>query len=172
MFELGFTEILLIGVVALVVLGPERLPVVARQIGVWVGKAQRMVSSVKSELNRQVDTNSLREVKDSLQNAAHELRGSLHDLEQTAQHYSQEVSDSLNVPAWERLPEMRTPADFGVDEFGNPLPDHAHYSQNHQSPLGGLHTLTLRRQSLKIRRDIRPKVRPQPKLRVRHKHSR
>lgn len=163
MFEIGFTEILLVGVVALVVLGPERLSAVARQLGLWVGKAQRMVGNVKAELNRQVDIGELREVKDNLQNAAHELRGSLNQLGQAAQ----DISGNLNLPAWERVPEMRTPADFGVDELGNPLPNHNDLSAAAPHVLGGLHMQTLRRQALKIRRDSRPRNRTQPKLRVR-----
>ena len=48
MFDFGFSELVMIGIVALVVLGPERLPVVARTAGQWLGKAQRMVQQVKS----------------------------------------------------------------------------------------------------------------------------
>ena len=53
MFDFGFSEMLVIGVIALVVLGPERLPVVARTAGEWVGKAQRFVAQVKSDIDRE-----------------------------------------------------------------------------------------------------------------------
>ena len=70
MFDFGFSELLLIGVVALVVLGPERLPQVARTAGFWLGKIRTHVDSVKSELNRQVEAAELREVKESMESAA------------------------------------------------------------------------------------------------------
>ena len=52
MFDFGFSELMLIGAVALVVLGPERLPTVARTAGEWLGKAQRLVQQVKNEIGR------------------------------------------------------------------------------------------------------------------------
>ena len=62
MFDLGFSELLLIAVVALVVLGPERLPKVARQAGAWMGKLQRYVADVKSDINRQMELDELRKL--------------------------------------------------------------------------------------------------------------
>ena len=52
MFDFGFSELMVIGAVALVVLGPERLPMVARTAGEWLGKAQRLVQQVKSDIER------------------------------------------------------------------------------------------------------------------------
>ena len=60
MIDISFWEIAVIGVVALVVLGPERLPRVARQAGQWMGKLQRYVADVKSDLNRQMELDELR----------------------------------------------------------------------------------------------------------------
>lgn len=54
MFDIGFMEIALVGVVALVVIGPERLPGVARTVGKWVGSARRFVGSVQADINREV----------------------------------------------------------------------------------------------------------------------
>ncbi len=55
MFDIGFMELALIGVVALVVIGPERLPGVARTVGQWVGSARRFVSSVQADINLEVN---------------------------------------------------------------------------------------------------------------------
>jgi len=54
MFDIGFTEIVLVAVVALLVIGPERLPTVARTLGFWVGKVRRFVSSVQADFQREV----------------------------------------------------------------------------------------------------------------------
>ncbi|EGV30963.1 Sec-independent protein translocase protein tatB-like protein [Thiorhodococcus drewsii AZ1] len=62
MFDIGFTELLLIGVVALVVLGPERLPKVARVAGMWVGKARRTLTSVKQEIDRELKAEELKSI--------------------------------------------------------------------------------------------------------------
>jgi len=64
MFDMGFWEVILIFVILLLVLGPERLPGVARQAGLWIAKARRMVSTVKGEVERELE---LDELKRSLQ---------------------------------------------------------------------------------------------------------
>jgi sec-independent protein translocase protein TatB len=61
MFDIGFLELLLVGVVALLVLGPERLPGAARTAGKWVGKARSMVSLVSQEIDRELKAEELRD---------------------------------------------------------------------------------------------------------------
>jgi len=61
MFDIGFVELLICGVIALLVLGPERLPTAARAAGRWIGSARRMVSQFSSELDRQLKAEELRE---------------------------------------------------------------------------------------------------------------
>ena len=74
MFDFGFSELLLIGVIALVVLGPERLPKAARMAGQLVGRVQRMVGSVKQELSSQLEMDELRRAKDEFEATAHSVR--------------------------------------------------------------------------------------------------
>lgn len=62
MFDVGAMELLLIGVVALLVVGPERLPKLARTAGLWVGRARRALSSVKDEIDREIKADELREI--------------------------------------------------------------------------------------------------------------
>lgn len=61
MFDVGFSELALIAIVALVVLGPERLPEAARALGKWVGRARRMMRQMSEELEREVDVSDLRQ---------------------------------------------------------------------------------------------------------------
>jgi sec-independent protein translocase protein TatB len=70
MFDLGFTEMLLIAAVALLVLGPERLPKAARALGEWVGRMQRYVNDVKSDINREIELSELRKFHDDVKGAA------------------------------------------------------------------------------------------------------
>jgi len=61
MFEIGFAELVLLFVVALIVVGPERLPALARTLGQWVAKARRMVAEVKGEIEREVQVEDLKQ---------------------------------------------------------------------------------------------------------------
>jgi sec-independent protein translocase protein TatB len=70
MFDIGFSELLVIGLVALIVIGPERLPRVARTLGHLAGRLQRYVADVKADINREVELEELRKMKDSMQQAA------------------------------------------------------------------------------------------------------
>lgn len=68
MFDIGFSELLVCAVIALLVLGPERLPQAARTAGRWVGKARRMVQQMSEEIDRQIKAEELRErLKDETQ---------------------------------------------------------------------------------------------------------
>lgn len=60
MFDIGFSELLLVGLVALLVLGPERLPIAARQAGLWLGRAKRAMNTLKAQVNQELDSEQLR----------------------------------------------------------------------------------------------------------------
>jgi sec-independent protein translocase protein TatB len=60
MFDIGFTELLLIGVVALVVLGPDRLPGAVRTAGLWIGRIKRSFSAIKAEVEREIGADEIR----------------------------------------------------------------------------------------------------------------
>jgi sec-independent protein translocase protein TatB len=70
MFDIGFSELMVIAVIALVVIGPERLPRVARTLGHLAGRLQRYVSDVKADINREIELDELRKMRDSMQQAA------------------------------------------------------------------------------------------------------
>lgn len=77
MFDIGFSELLLIGLVALIVIGPERLPRVARTIGHLMGRLQRYVADVKSDIHREMEFEELRKMRDSVQEAATNIESSV-----------------------------------------------------------------------------------------------
>lgn len=77
MFDIGFSELLLIGLVALIVIGPERLPRVARTLGHLAGRLQRYVADVKADINREVELDELRKMKDTVQQAASGIENSV-----------------------------------------------------------------------------------------------
>ena len=77
MFDIGFSELMVIGLVALIVIGPERLPRVARTLGILAGRLQRYVAEVKADINREVELDELRRMKDTVQEAASGIENSV-----------------------------------------------------------------------------------------------
>lgn len=77
MLDLGISKMALIGAVALIVIGPEKLPRVARTVGALLGKAQRYVADVKAEVNRSMDLEELRKMKDTVETAARDVEQSV-----------------------------------------------------------------------------------------------
>ncbi|MCB1722486.1 MAG: twin-arginine translocase subunit TatB [Chromatiaceae bacterium] len=75
MFDVGFLELLVVAVVALVVVGPERLPKLARTVGMWVGRGRRFISSVKEDIDREIKADELRQIlaKQKQSNPLHEI---------------------------------------------------------------------------------------------------
>jgi len=64
MFDIGFWELSLIGVILLLVVGPERLPKVARTVGLWIGRGRRMLSSMREEIDREIKAQELQQILD------------------------------------------------------------------------------------------------------------
>jgi len=77
MLDLGISKMALIGAVALIVIGPEKLPRVARTFGTLLGKAQRYVADVKAEVNRAMDLDELKKMKESVEQAGREVEKSI-----------------------------------------------------------------------------------------------
>ena len=98
MIDLGVSKIALIGAIALIVIGPEKLPRVARTVGMLLGKAQRYVSDVKQEVSRSMELDELKKMKDSVVNAARDVESSIQtgasDFEKT---WSDVTSDSSST---------------------------------------------------------------------------
>ena len=89
MFDLGLSKLAVIGVVGLIVLGPERLPKVARVAGTLFGRAQRYLRDVKDEVSREM---SLAELKDMGQSVSEQMAGVQHDIQQTWREATSDVS--------------------------------------------------------------------------------
>lgn len=100
MFDMGFQEVVLIGIIALIIIGPERLPSVARSIGLWVGKMQRFVAGVKSDIANELQTDELRSMLSSQEDQIRELKNMVNetksDLEKTAQQAQKSVSEGMD----------------------------------------------------------------------------
>ena len=98
MFDIGFSELVLLAVVALIVIGPERLPKAARTMGHLFGRLQRYVNDVKSDINREMELDELRKLQQQVQGAAREIEtsvtGAARDLESGVRNVEQQLSDA------------------------------------------------------------------------------
>lgn len=79
MFDIGFSELVVIALVGLIVIGPERLPKVARTVGALLGRLQRYVSDVKTDINRELQLEELRKMQRQVEASAREVELSIHD---------------------------------------------------------------------------------------------
>jgi sec-independent protein translocase protein TatB len=121
-FDIGFSEMMVCAVVALVVIGPERLPRVARTLGVLFGRLQRYVAQVKTDINREMEMADLGKVKTEFESAARdfesEFKGNAAEVEREvrdAQSAMEKSIDSAEAPA---SPQM----DLGFKEPAAPPP--------------------------------------------------
>lgn len=99
MFDIGFTEIVVIAVVALIVIGPERLPKTARTLGHLLGRLQRYVNDVKADINREMEFEELRKLQQQVKSAAQELETSMTSAAQSVESGMRDVEAQLNAGA-------------------------------------------------------------------------
>jgi sec-independent protein translocase protein TatB len=111
MIDLGISKMALIGAVALIVIGPEKLPRVARTLGQWVGKAQRYVADMKAEVNRSVELDELKKMKETMENAARDVEQSVSktssDFDKAWEESTAGLSgeQSISMSTYDPLPE-------------------------------------------------------------------
>ena len=152
MFGLGFGEILLIAVVALIVLGPERLPKVAHSAGVWVGRIQNFINNVKLELNKQAAVAEFKQARDSFELAARSIESDINHNIDSLRHEVETVNREIMAAE-----HSNASSELCSSPSSNHFP----------SEISLIHRVSLRRQALQRKRDMRPKHQLIPKLRVR-----
>ena len=131
MFDFAFSELALIGVVALVVIGPERLPRVARTAGVVVGRLQRYAATVRADIEREVELSELRRVQTDLQQAARSLESGVRDSLASAETHFEGVRETLSGTV--AIPAQGSAADQVSD----------HAAQPEGTPVAGVHPAPL-----------------------------
>jgi sec-independent protein translocase protein TatB len=91
MFDIGFSELVMIGLVSLLVIGPERLPKVARLAGFWIGKTRSMVASVKAEIKQELQAEEIRQIMKE-QAELHEFHAAIAETEEAADSIKNSLS--------------------------------------------------------------------------------
>ena len=122
MIDFGFDKLALIGAVALIVIGPEKLPRVARTVGTLIGKAQRYVADVKAEVNRSIELEDLKKMKTQFEEAAR-------DVEQSVSSEINQTTSDLQS-AWQPPLEQTMPPNSGQHDGLTPPPQYRHPKKN------------------------------------------
>ncbi len=132
MIDFGFDKIALIGAVALIVIGPERLPRVARTVGHLLGKAQRYVADVKAEVNRSIELEELKKMKSTFEDAAR-------NVEQTVNTEIRETTAELDR-SWSEAVGTASASDEGglYDPLATPVPSYKHPKKNWRLKRGAM----------------------------------
>ena len=106
MFDIGFSELMVIAVVALIVIGPERLPKVARTLGILFGRMQRYVNDVKADISREMELEELKKLQASMQDAARSFEQSVNKEINSTEAELQKIAQEANpLPMPEPLTE-------------------------------------------------------------------
>lgn len=103
MFDIGLSELMVIGIVALIVIGPERLPKVARTLGHLLGRAQRYVNDVKADINREIQLDELKKLQSQVTESAREMEASVRKEYESARN-------AIETPAQEAAAELQSVA--------------------------------------------------------------
>ncbi len=130
MIDFGFDKIALIGAVALIVIGPERLPKVARTVGHLLGKAQRYVNDVKAEVNRSIELEELKNMKTSFEDAAR-------DVSQTVHSEVSKATDALDK-TWSDATSGLSSDGFTSEVLAPPAPEYKHPKKNWRLKRGAM----------------------------------
>jgi len=124
MIEFGFDKLALIGAVALIVIGPEKLPKVARTIGHLVGKAQRYVADVKCEVNRSIELDELKKMKTQFEDAARDVESSVQ--QQVNEASSSFEKDWASIGSSLDAGSSSSPSGSSYEPLAPPPPEYRH----------------------------------------------
>jgi sec-independent protein translocase protein TatB len=131
LFDIGFSELMVIALVALIVIGPERLPSVARTVGHLLGRLQRYVADVKADINREIELDELRKMRDSFQEAATDVESTVRkELAKTEQDLNQSVAGAVSETPAAPAGEAPAPTPGGSE----PAPAPAAHSPAAEAP--------------------------------------
>lgn len=117
MFDIGFAELLMIAVVALLVLGPEKLPTAIRTLGLWLGRAKRTVSSIQSEISEELRIEEMRRT------AAIEKEALDKELSEMKQPFGQAFDDESPLSQSAKAPESVEQSDTASPSVAKATPD-------------------------------------------------
>ena len=130
MFDIGFSELIIISLIALIVIGPKRLPGVARTLGHFAGRLRRYVDDVKADISREMELDELRRMQ-------REMQGAARDFEQTMKSAASDVATGVRSVENELNSAATPAAEPATAATAAPLPAPADAAPPRQAPLPG-----------------------------------
>lgn len=134
MFDIGFSELVVIGVIALIVIGPERLPEVARVAGKYVGRMRRLINKVRDDIEREVRQDELREALkrdadlDEIKSIINDSRYTIeNEVSETREHVVKAREDDPRADVSQQAYLHEQDKDFDNEDYG--LTDHRDYAE-------------------------------------------
>src|SRR5258706_10218916 len=141
MFDIGFSEIVVIAVVALIVIGPERLPKVARTLGHMFGRLQRYVNEVKADISREMELDELRKLQSQVQSAARDIEQSMtnaaHEVESGVRSVETQLNEAGTAAPASEVPVSDPPPASGGSKTDVPVATNAGGEASPQATLPG-----------------------------------
>jgi sec-independent protein translocase protein TatB len=116
LIDIGVTKLAIIGAIALVVIGPDKLPGLAKTVGTLLGRARRYVADVKEEVNRSMDLDALKKMRDTVESAARDVENS---IQTTASDFEKDWSQTIGMAS-----------DSGADDLYATVPEYKHPNKN------------------------------------------
>lgn len=110
MFDVGFLELVVVGVVALVVLGPEKLPGTIRTVALWIGRLRRSFNTIKQDIEREIGADEIRrqlrneEIMEKFRNAQAQIKNTIKEVEQGTEEFKKNVELEARAAAGESIP--------------------------------------------------------------------
>lgn len=130
MFDIGFSELVVIAVVALIVVGPERLPRIARMAGHLLGRLQRYVGDVKADINREIQLEELRKLEAELRASASGVEQQVHQVGSELQQLGQEAHQEVLPPLQQEIAAVREAVPVGETSALPPADESHRLAQN------------------------------------------
>lgn len=109
MIDIGVTKLAIIGAIALVVIGPEKLPGLAKTVGTLLGRARRYVADVKAEVNRSMELDELKKMRDTVESAARDVENTIQTSASDFEKSWTEATDLAASPAWDEANNTKVP---------------------------------------------------------------
>ncbi|MEY2729615.1 MAG: hypothetical protein RL584_741 [Pseudomonadota bacterium] len=151
MIDFGFDKLALIGAVALIVIGPEKLPKVARTVGHLVGKAQRYVADVKAEVNRSIELEELKKMKTQFETAARDVEQSVQQEVNAANASVSSTWEGLGSDTASSAGSADTGADWAQQPLQTPVPSYRNPKKNWRLKRAAVPTWYKQRQGVRSR---------------------
>jgi sec-independent protein translocase protein TatB len=145
MFDIAFSELVIVSIVALLVIGPERLPETIRTMMLWLGRIRRTFTNIKSEIEQEIGADEIRRqlhnetILKDIQESKNQIQGALRDADQSVQDFKQSIQDSVDGKSGDQGigdPDSENPSSSIPDQEQDQQPEEEKDQTDSPEPAG------------------------------------